>query len=554
MINFNQLVKKQAYRDGSTTRFAPSPTGKLHIGGARNALLSWAMAQGVGGGERGKFILRIEDTDRARLVKGSSEEIIAGLKWLGIEPDETHVQSDRLGYYKRFLRYFDLEYFDGTRQRLGEETIRPYFCGMSEEGAKAVAERDANPSALADIIARYLSEVEFVETAGVARDTESAARAFVAGHRTGRWCRPWVGNGFMHLSAKALGRALGSDKYSVRLASMYAGETSWVGQGGTHTINNSGASYDAVLLKTDGYPTYFLGAGYDDVSMGIDLVIRGTEWQPSTPVYVAVLNMVANVSAMDRGEYEKIPHIWHVPVILDPSGKGKLSKRRLGDSANSDKVFLSDLAAAGYPPEAVRSWLLSSVLRVAKDEPYVKTQNIVDAMSVDGSTLTTQNQMINFGLLDRIAHIVMSSYSVDDLALEIKRNGSKKVRDMMGLIESLDAAASYDIIQFIGSRCSRYSDAVNYIEFITNPSAEYAAGRSEQVAQIVKANIELAQNNNVDGLLKIVVAETGMKQSEALSEIRAVVTARPISLPVNLALAAMNRQQLSRNIELCLIK
>lgn len=231
-MDFGNLIKRSAYRDGAVARFAPSPTGRLHIGGARNALLSWVMSRGAGGGDDAEFILRIEDTDQKRLVPGSVEEIVAGLKWLGISPDRTHTQSRRLNIYNEFLRDYDLMYFDGTRHRLGEETVRPYFCGMSEEGAAIVANRDKDPVAFDALVMKYLSAVKEVSTAGAARNKEEAVRAFIAGHRTGRWCRPWVGNAFVHLSATALGRSQDLRNYSVRIATQYGGETTWVGQNG----------------------------------------------------------------------------------------------------------------------------------------------------------------------------------------------------------------------------------------------------------------------------------------------------------------------------------
>lgn len=274
-------------------RFAPSPTGFLHIGGLRTALFNYLLAQREGG----EFILRIEDTDRTRLVPEALEDIMAGLRWCGIDwaegPDKggpcgPYVQSERLHLYK-----------EKTAELLAQGAA--YRCFCSEERLSAL--RDAG----------------------------------VSGYD--RACRELP-------AAEAERRAAAGEPCVVRLKSPLAGETVFRDflRGEIRFENNT--IDDIVLLKTDGFPTYHMASVVDDRLMRITHVLRGEEWISSTPKHVLLYAAFGWTP----------PQFVHLPVILSPKG-GKLSKR---DGATTVREFIDKgyLPAAMVNFLALLGWSL----------------------------------------------------------------------------------------------------------------------------------------------------------------------------------------------------
>ncbi len=246
------------------TRFAPSPTGYLHIGGLRTALFSWLFARH----SNGEFILRIEDTDRSRLVEDAIDDITESLKWVGIDRDEgpdtggpygPYFQSERQVLYK--------EYTD----RLLEEG-RAYRCFCSQKRLQTI--REKNPGQGYDRRCRNLTaeEIKSHEAQG----------------------GPCV----------------------VRLKIKDGGETEFKDEIRGKISTKNEIIDDFVLMKSDGFPTYHLANVVDDHIMRISHVIRGDEWISSTPKHV----LLYEAFGWD------MPVFAHVPVILREGG-GKLSKR-----------------------------------------------------------------------------------------------------------------------------------------------------------------------------------------------------------------------------------
>lgn len=246
------------------TRFAPSPTGYLHIGGARTAIYDWLLAKKNGG----RFILRIEDTDRNRFVPGSLEDIKESLRWLGLEWDEgpevggeygPYFQSERLEIYQKFAQQLIDEgkayYCYCTPERLQE--LR-----KAQEGAKEQVGYDRH-----------------------CRDGSPEAREGMK--RVIRFKTPLTGTTVV----KDLLR-------------------------GDLEFENS-VLEDLVLIKSDGYPTYHFANVIDDHLMKVTHVLRGDEWLPSTPIHVLLYQAFG---------WEH-PQFVHLSIFLSPDGKGKLSKR-----------------------------------------------------------------------------------------------------------------------------------------------------------------------------------------------------------------------------------
>jgi glutamyl-tRNA synthetase len=266
------------------TRFAPSPTGALHVGGLRTALFAWLWARK----NNGTFILRIEDTDKAREVPGSKEQIIESLKWLGVDYDEgpdiggpnaPYLQSERLDSYKIY----------GQRLVDAGHAYADTFTEAEVEAFRVQAEADKKPFLFRD-------------------------------HRPEN---PPAWDGIMPLRFKTPIKA-----YTWHDAAR--GELS----AGVEAVD------DIILIKGDGYPTYNFAHIIDDIEMGVTHVMRGEEFIPSTPKYLAIYEAFGLAH----------PIYVTMPPILGPGGTKKLSKR---DGAKS----ALDYAEEGYTSEALMNYL-----------------------------------------------------------------------------------------------------------------------------------------------------------------------------------------------------
>ena len=266
-------------------RFAPSPTGPLHIGGVRTALYNYLFAKNKGG----KMILRIEDTDQARFVEGSEKYIIDSLKWCGIEFDESVIDGGDFGPYKQSERK---EMYSPYAEQLVKDGFAYYAFDTSEE-LTAMRER--------------------MKAAGVPSPQYNAVT------------RTTMQNSLALSEDEVNKRMQEGDSYVIRIKMPRNEEVKlndiirgWV-------VVNTNNMDDKVIFKSDGMPTYHLANVVDDYTMKISHVIRGEEWLPSAPLHVLLYRYL--------GWEDKIPEFAHLPLILKPDGNGKLSKRdgdRLG--------------------------------------------------------------------------------------------------------------------------------------------------------------------------------------------------------------------------------
>jgi len=263
-------------------RFAPSPTGGLHMGGIRTALFNYLFAKKHGG----DFILRIEDTDQTRFVEGAEEYIIESLKWCGIEPNEgvgfgdgkhaPYRQSERknLGIYKTYANKliasgFAYYAFDTTEEL---EEMRKRL-----EAAKVVAPQYNAVSRLNMRNSLTLSEDDVKK--------------------------------LLEQGEKYVIRLKVPRNEEIRFNDIIRG---WV------TVNSAQVD-DKVLLKSDGMPTYHLAHIVDDIEMEITHAVRGEEWLPSAPAHILIYRYL--------GLEDQMPKLAHLPLILNPDGNGKISKR-----------------------------------------------------------------------------------------------------------------------------------------------------------------------------------------------------------------------------------
>ncbi|MCL4114800.1 UNVERIFIED_CONTAM: hypothetical protein GTU68_039906 [Idotea baltica] len=286
------------------TRYAPSPTGFQHIGGIRTALYAYLFAKQ----NNGDLILRIEDTDRNRFVEGAEKYITESLEWLGITCNEgTHVggdfgpyrQSERKDMYRQYAEYM---INNGTA----------YYAFDTPEKMAAVRETDAN--------FKYGVNNRMGLNNSLTLDKVTVDAKLAAGE-------PYV------IRIKVPANELVLVKDHVRGNVEFASEE----------ID------DKVLLKGDGMPTYHLANVVDDHLMEITHVIRGEEWLPSTPLHVLLYRSLGWGATM--------PEFAHLPLLMNPGGKGKLSKRSGDKSSNGYKemgflpdAFVNFLAFLGWNP------------------------------------------------------------------------------------------------------------------------------------------------------------------------------------------------------------
>ncbi|XP_022658616.1 probable glutamate--tRNA ligase, mitochondrial isoform X3 [Varroa destructor] len=274
-------------------RFAPSPTGDMHLGGLRTALYNFLFARKTAG----QFILRIEDTDQSRLVDGAQKRIVETLRWAGLHPDEgpdtiggpkgPYVQSQRLHFYKEFSRKL---IDNGAAYRCFCSAHRLDLIRKDAQRRRAIPKYDNK--------CRHLTAKEGAEL--IAKGTPHVVRFKL---------KP----GPLTFRDVVFG--------SVTLDTSYEG--------------------DFIVLKSDGYPTYHLANVVDDYLMDISHVLRGVEWQLSTPKHIQIFEALGLSP----------PKYAHLPLMMNQDGT-KLSKRNHG--------FMCDHVKGKYLPETVINFMLLS--------------------------------------------------------------------------------------------------------------------------------------------------------------------------------------------------
>ena len=327
-------------------RFAPSPTGALHIGGVRTALFNYLFARQHGG----DMLLRIEDTDSTRFVPGAEEYITEALAWLGIEIDEGICQ-------------------DAPN-------------GKGNHGPYRQSERR-------DIYHKYVDQLLASGNAYIAFDTPEqleAKRTEIANFQYDARTREQMVNSLTLAKEEVEARIADGEKYVVRFKvepnidvhvhDLIRGEV----------VINSNILDDKVLYKSaDDLPTYHLANIVDDHLMEISHVIRGEEWLPSAPLHVLLYKAF--------GWEDTMPQFAHLPLLLKPDGNGKLSKRdgdRLGFPVfplefhnQKDGTVSSGYREEGYYPEAVINFLALLGWHATGDQEMYTMQELIDQFSLE---------------------------------------------------------------------------------------------------------------------------------------------------------------------------
>ncbi len=321
-------------------RFAPSPTGALHIGGVRTALYNYLLARK----HKGTMILRIEDTDQNRYVPGAEEYIIESLKWAGITIDEgvgpggphaPYRQSERKPIYMQY-----------AQQLL--DSGNAYYAFDTAEELEALRKSNAT--------FQYDSSSRSGLNNSLSMSPEDVQKRVSSG-----------GAYVIRLKVPA--------GVEVELNDLIRGEV----------VVNSSQVDDKVLMKSDGMPTYHLANVVDDHLMKISHVIRGEEWLPSAPLHVLLYRFLGWESTM--------PKFAHLPLLLKPDGNGKLSKRdadKMGfpifpltwKDPNTNEVA-TGYREAGYLPEAIINFLAFLGWNPGTEQELFSMEELIEAFTLE---------------------------------------------------------------------------------------------------------------------------------------------------------------------------
>ncbi len=326
-------------------RFAPSPTGPLHIGGVRTALYSYLYAKQKGG----DFLLRIEDTDQTRFVPGAEEYIVESLNWCGIKIDEgvnvggkhaPYRQSERkeMGMYKKYAEQLIASghayYAFDTAEEL--DAVRK----EAENNKQSFSYSAQNRTLLRNSLSLPANEVETLLT---------------------------TNNYVIRLKVKA--------NEEIHLNDLIRGDVKF----------NSNIVDDKVLLKSDGMPTYHLAHIVDDYLMEITHAVRGEEWLPSAPAHVLIYQYL--------GWTDLMPQYAHLPLLLKPDGNGKLSKRdgdRLGFPVfplewkdPSSGEISSGYRERGYEPDAFVNMLALLGWNPGTEQEIMSMDELIEKFSFE---------------------------------------------------------------------------------------------------------------------------------------------------------------------------
>ena len=326
-------------------RFAPSPTGGLHLGGVRTALYNYLFAKKHGG----DFVLRIEDTDQQRYVAGAEQYIIDSLTWCGILPDEgPHKEGDYAPYRQSERKNFYKEY--------AEKLVKnghAYYAFDTPEEIEALREK-LKTQGKNNLQYGHHVRLDMKNSLSLSEEETQAL----------------LNANFPHV----IRIKIESDKF-VSFNDMIRGEM--------HMDTNS--VDDKVLLKADGMPTYHLAVVVDDYLMKITHAFRGEEWLPSAPVHILLWQYL--------GWQDQMPQWAHFPLILKPDGNGKLSKRdgeRLGfpvfalgwkDQATGD--LLKGFKDMGFMPQAFINMLALLGWNDGTEQEIFSMEELIEKFSIE---------------------------------------------------------------------------------------------------------------------------------------------------------------------------
>ncbi len=471
-------------------RFAPSPTGHLHLGGARTALYDYLLAHQTGG----QFILRIEDTDRKRFVPGAEEELMAGLRWLGLQWDEgpdvggpygPYRQSERKEIYQKYAREL-------------VESGHAYYCFCSSQRLEQVRQEQQKRK-------------EATHYDRTCRDIplEEADRRIADGEpHVIRFKTPLQG--------------------STTVTDLLRGEI---------TLDNRQLD-DYIIVKSDGLALYHLAAMVDDHLMQITHVIRGSEWLPTFPLHALILRAFG---------WEE-PVFMHLSVFLKPSGKGKMSKREAADlTKDGYSIFVKDLEGLGYLPAGVINWIALMGWSYDGQTEFFTLPDLVEKFSLE--KLNPSPAAINFTKLDHFNGLHIRDLQTDDLAHLLVP--VLRTRGVDADVETLK-----QIAPIIQERLVTLDDALDFAAFFFQPDVSpapedlVAKGMSaEESARVAARALDVLEElpdvrlHTTEPRFRALVEELGLNPGQVFGIMRVAITGQKISPPLFESMEIIGREK-----------
>ena len=477
------------------TRFAPSPTGRLHLGGARTALYDFLLARQTGG----QFILRSEDSDRKRFVPDAEGELMDGLHWLGIQWDEGPDIGGDYGPYRQSER--KEIYLDFARQLINSG--HAYYCFCTPERLERVRQEQQ----------RLKLAQHYDGTCRMLDPKDAALRVANGESHVVRFKTPKDGTITVHDRLR-----------------------------GDITVENSHID-DYIIVRSDGLALYHLAAMVDDHLMDITHVVRGAEWLPTFPLHGHI------VRAFGWEEPEWI----HLSLFLKPSGKGKMSKREVAQLMQDGySIFIKDLEPLGYLPEAVVNWIALMGWSYDDHTEFFTIDDLVHKFSLDH--LNPAPAAINFTKFDHFNGLHIRHLRVIDLAQRIKPYFQEAgytvdderlnkitpiIQERMATLDDAPVVAGFffkedvnpDPQELIGKKMSAAE------------SAE-AARRSLQVL----GNLPELTTEVVESAMRSLVDELNLNAGQVFGILRVAITGQTVSPPLFESMAIIGKVKVLERI------
>ncbi|KEO72053.1 glutamate--tRNA ligase [Anditalea andensis] len=500
-------------------RFAPSPTGALHIGGVRTALYNYLFAKK----NNGKFLLRIEDTDQNRFVPGAEEYIKDALEWIGVVPDESPWSEGQYGPYRQSER---------------KPMYMQYALDLVEKGHAYYA-------------------FDTAEELEAMRERLTAAR--VVSPQYNSITRAQMKNSLTLPDDEVKERLASGDPYvirikiprkeEVRLNDMIRG---WV-------MVHSSTLDDKVLMKSDGMPTYHLANIVDDHLMHITHVIRGEEWLPSAPLHVLLYKYF--------GWEDTMPQFAHLPLLMKPDGNGKLSKRDAEkhgfpifpldwtDPTSGEKA--QGFKESGYLPDAFLNFLAFLGWNPGDHREIFSVDELIEAFSIDriGKSGTkfdiNKAKWFNEQYLRSKLDAELAEYLLTDLSKE-------------GISISQDKAES--IVTLMKERATFPSDLWKEGKFMIIAPDTFDEGvaakrwNNEAVTVLSTYRDKLLSLDddlnpeNAKTLLEAAAEENGIKLGKVMQAVRLAVTGIGAGPDLMQVFTILGKKELSKRIDFALDK
>ena len=465
-------------------RFAPSPTGPLHIGGLRTAIFNFLFARK----NNGDFILRIEDTDQKREVLGAEKYIIESLNWCGIKVNEMPGVEDKRGPYRQSER---------------NDLYKKHILSLIKKGKAYYAFDSAE-------------ELEWHRN-----EHKKRGKTFIYNWHN----RLKLKNSLSMSSAEVESLINCKGKFVVRFKAPSKGfvKTSDIIRGNSEI--DCRLLEDKVLIKADGTPTYHFANVVDDYEMGVTHVIRGEEWLPSLALHYLIYD------AFNWGK----PFFAHLPLILNPNGKGKLSKRT-GENAGFSVFPLkwenAGLRETGILPEALFNYLATLGSSSGNTGKTMSLKQLVEAFELNSVVSAAAN--FDFEKLKWYNHKHIQEKSSEKLLNDIL--------ELMPSLKDLDQLKLIKAIDLVKERATTLVDLWTLAEYLFFSPKQYNEKVRKKVSlEVVNKLIALCEElesrnenkTNLLGLIKNWSDENNIPLGKLLISIRIIVVGEPSGIDLD---------------------